>query len=180
MKKILPLLLVFTLLLTACSQKGSKDDSSVDTLEISDGQVNIFDGLKGAEKLDTDWLFIPEKAVVLRKSTENGEYRISFKGAEYPEINAYGEDIFNTLTGRGAIVYNAADLLHPVKLDSFTEAELDISFAGTAYSYYYKLDGRIYMIVIKYYGSAGGTYGNGQSELRFDDVTDRIASLLEE
>lgn len=175
MRRLLPLLLVFTLFFAACSDS----DDGKNTVS-SEEQVNIFDGLKGAEKLDTAWLFIPDNTTVIRKSTENDEYRISFNGAEFVEINAYAEQLFDTLVNRGASVYDATDVLHPEKLTDFVKAELDINFAGTAYSYYYKLNGHIYMLIIKYYGSAGGTYGNGQSELRFDEVTDKIASLLEE
>lgn len=167
MKRLLLLLLSLLALLSACSD--------------ADGQGNnIFTGLSLAEKIDCDWLFLPKEAVLTRTEEVNEELRATFKGCEFKEINAYAKELYDTLTGRGCNVFNSMDPMHPYKLTNFEEAKLDIGFAGLAYSYYYTKEESVYMLTLYYYGSAGGTYGNGQSVIVLCDVSDKISSLVKE
>lgn len=163
-------------LLCAC---GS-DTSAIESTDSLDESLSIFEGLKLAERLDSDWLFLPEEARLLRTNEENDILAASFNGCEAKEITAYAEALFNALTARGCAVYDAMEFSAPKLLEGFEAAELDLEFAGLAYRYYYKAEGKIYMLSVYYYGCAGGTYGNGLTTLRLSDVTESASSLIKE
>ena len=167
MKKIL-LLLSLLFLLSACSEGNEKQND------------NLFSDISLSESMDSEWLFIPDGATLIRTEEVNGELRAIFKGCEFKEINAYAKDLYDLLIKTDCMVYDATNPLNPKKLDAFKEATLDIKFAGLAYCYYYTKGDVIYMLTIHYYGSAGGAYGNGQSVVGLSEVTDKIGSLIKE
>jgi len=164
------LLILLTVLLCAC---GGDEPSTEEN-------PGLFEDFSIAEEIDTDWLFLPKEAKLLRTAENRKVLEAIFTGCEYPEINAYAKELFETLTRRGAKVYDAYELLTPHLLRGFKEAKLDINFAGVAYRYYYTYENRTYMLELKYYGSAGGNYGNGQSVIGISDVSGKIDSLIKE
>ncbi len=173
MKRLICLLILASLALTAC---GGKNEEALSAEE----SAPLFADFSQAAELDTEWLFLPEKAELLRTAENRGVLEATFKGCEYPEINAYTKALFNSLKHRGAEIYDAYDLFKPLRLEEFREAELDIRFAGVAYRYYYTCEDKIFMLELKYYGSAGGAYGNGRGVIGISDVSEKVYSLIYE
>lgn len=168
MKKICIALISMLVLLTGCSKDNGKLIST-----------DIFSDTEAAETLDGRWLFLPEKAIVIRTVATDEKLQADFKGCEYAEINEYAKQIFDTLISKGCTIHDAKTLDY-TKLMEFKAAELDLNFAGTAYAYYYTLNSAVYFIEISYYGCGGGTYGNGKASVSITNVTDVLGFLLEE
>ena len=177
MKKVILLLVFSMILLCSCGEAENNTEQSTEASEISTVELSFADT---SNTLDEDWLFLPSGAELIR-TTENGsDVQATFRGCEYPEINAYAKNLFKTLSDRGAKIYDAYNLLSPTAISEFKEAKLDINFAGVAYRYYYEYEDAIFMLELKYFGSAGGRYGNGQSILSMSNVTEKIGAILKE
>lgn len=163
-------MILLALSLCACGEdEGTAEDSKA-----------LFEDCSAAQGIDVNWLFLPKEAELIRISEINKTLEASFTGCEYTEINAYAKELFEALLRRGAKVYDANEIYNPIRLKTFKEAKLDINFAGVAYRYYYTYENKTYMLELKYYGSAGGKYGNGQGVLVFYDTSGKIDSLIKE
>lgn len=169
MKKIFIVLITLLFVLTGCAKE-----------DIEQNSTDIFSNTEAAEELDGRWLFLPEKAVVIRTTATNEKLQADFSGCEHAEINEYAKDIFDTLLSKGCKVYDAKNPFSNKPLTEFKEVKLDTSFAGTAYAYYYVMGDTVYFIKINYYGCGGGKYGNGKTSVVITDETEVLSFLLEE
>lgn len=170
MNKICIILLALSMLLCSCNGKGNNDDYSTD----------IFSDTDAADALNSRWLFLPEKARLIRAKADYSKSYADFSGCECEEITEYARQIFNHLISNSDAVFDAGTPFKIEKTLDFKQAELTLDFAGTAYAYYYIQNDRVYLLVINYYGCGNGTYGNGKSNVTITDETETMNHLLKE
>ena len=92
MKRFILLTLFILTVLSACGENAPSND---------DG--NIFGEISNAASYDAEWIFLPEEASVIRTEKNNDELKVTFKGCEFNEINAFAEQLFEVLTKGGFV-----------------------------------------------------------------------------
>lgn len=167
--------LVMILGLFSCSNK-KKESNKNDTPATEDSTV--LTNSHAIEKLSLDWFFVPKECKELKVKEANiNKVELSFKGCGYTEINAYAADIEKAIEDCGYILFapvvgedgKIAGITSAARVKSVIEDEY---YSGTPYSFIYKTDDGFTTITIKYYGSAGGKYGNGQCKVIIQDSTE--------
>lgn len=166
MKKMIIILSVALLL---CSCSGNND--------VATDVIYAFSSCAEVDALNGQWLFVPAEAVNIKTVVDNDKLQLSFNGCEGSAVDAYVQKLYSALKDMGCAVYDAGDL-------SFSECEfiakeLNTDYAGTAYAYYYPLDGAVYSVKIDYYGCGGGKHGNGLVRVTITDETDYMNFLLD-
>lgn len=166
MKKSVIILLAALLL---CSCSGENNDATNDR--------SAFSSCAEVEALNGQWLFVPAEAVNVKTVIESDKLLVSFNGCEGSAVDEYVQKLYSALKDMGCAVYDAGDLSFTER--EFAAKELDSGYAGTAYAYYYTLNGTVYSVKIDYYGCGGGQYGNGIVRVTVTDETEYMSFLLD-
>lgn len=166
MKKML-ILLSAVLLLCSCADGNN----------VTPDVTIAFSSCAEVDALNGQWLFVPAEAVNIKTVTESDKLQVSFNGCEGSAVDAYVKKLYTALKGMGCAVYDASDL--SFSECEFAAKELDTNHAGTAYAYYYTLEGTVYSVKIDYYGCGGGKAGNGMVRVTLTDETEYMKFLLD-
>lgn len=180
MKRIVIILIIMLAAGLAVACGG--EDKAADTHRFSEE----FSEAEKVTAMDADWLFIPEGAKLLHTSARDGKLDYDFTAVGYVEINAYIKDLYTAMKKQGITPLSSRFDEATCRLTDFAELEMpedaveNERFSGKAYEYLYKTGEKFYSLTLKYYGSAGGTYGNGKAMVTVEDVTEYTAKCYEE
>ncbi len=167
----------------ACSDKKSDTQRKQ---SVTKEETVIFTNSAAIEKLGLEWIFVPAKSKELKtKEASTKKLELSFKGCGYTEINQYATDMESAIQKSGYTLYSPVvdeeqKLIGIEGASPVTELIEDEYFSGTAYSFVYKTTDAFVTVTVKYYGSAGGKYGNGQCKVIIQDSTDLYMPYYEE
>ncbi len=176
---------VLALGLVGCSDK-EEDTKGRGKQNVTKEETVIFTNSAAIEKLGLEWIFVPSKSTELKtKDASTKKLELSFKGCGYKEINRYATDMEKAIQNSGYTLYvpvldEGKKLVDIVKASPVTEVVEDEYFSGEAYVFIYKAKETFVTVTIKYYGSAGGKYGNGQCKVIIQDSTDLYMPYYEE
>ena len=176
---------LFVMGLMGCSDKkeGTKGRGNQN---ITKEETVIFTNSAAIEKLGLEWIFVPSKSTELKtKDASTKKLELSFKGCGYKEINRYAADMEKAIQKSGYALYSPVldegkKLVDIEKATPVTSVIEDEYFSGTAYNFVYKTADAFVTVTVKYYGSAGGKYGNGQCKVVIQDSTDLYMPYYEE
>lgn len=181
MKKLL-LTLLALVHITACTACAKADKIPDESEEV----VSAFLENSAAEAFGAEWFFLPEGHTLIRSRTNGNTLNVDFKGLDYVGINAYANALYNAIRENGYKLFevkvdeNSGEIVKFGKAPSFSSTIDDEYFAGEAYCFKYTNGVDFYMLTINYYGSAGGTVGNGHCKLSVSDVTEVYQAYYKE
>lgn len=185
LKRIIFTLILISLLAALCSACGGQDDD-VSAPGKPNRTAIEFSDADDISTLEAEWLFIPEGAELLHSMSWDDKLEYDFTAVGYVEINAYIKALYTAMKEKGFLPLSYRFDRETCKLTDFAELETppdtveDESFSGTAYEFLYKTESKFYMLTVKYYGSAGGTYGNGKALVTLEDITGYAAQCYKE
>ena len=168
-----------------CSDKGTKNSNSENKQALTEESGAVITNSVATKEMSLDWFFIPEESTNIKTRAANTKrIEVSFKGCGYKEINRYGTEIETVLKRKFGDLYTPIINENGVitgltKATTAKEVIKNENFSGPAYGFIYKTNEKFITVTVKYYGSAGGSYGNGQCKVIIENSSETYLPFSE-